>query len=146
MIFVTVAESVLVANMECVLAGFIGKVSDGFAVGRPGGIAVGKGGAVGEIADVAFVGGDSEDVAMGFKHSALAGGRDSGIIDVLILDFVEMRADFGKIGSNGDGNTVRFAAGKIEEMDGAELFEDNGVGIGGGGFKIETFVLDDLSD
>ena len=60
-------ESGLVVKVELVFAGGIGEVGDGFAVGAPGWVALGRSGGVGQVAGIALLGGNGEDFAMGLE-------------------------------------------------------------------------------
>src|SRR5438874_12414375 len=57
------AHAVLASKMEGVLAGRVGEVGDRLTVRGPGGIPLGNTGRVRQIADVALLGGNGEDLA-----------------------------------------------------------------------------------
>ena len=87
----TVAQAVLIADGEFVFSGLIGKICDGLAVGRPRRIAIGDGGTARDVANVALVGGNGENLSPGFEHSAGTGRRDAEILNALGLDLGEVR-------------------------------------------------------
>ena len=76
-------EAGLVVQVELVLAGGVGEVGDGFAVGAPGGVALGHAGGLGQVARVALFGRDGEDFAMRLKDGAGAGGRERGVLNLV---------------------------------------------------------------
>ena len=68
------ALAVLAAHIELVLPGFIGDIGNGFAVRRPDGRPLVGARGVGEVAEVAFLGRDGDDLAAKLKNGAGAGG------------------------------------------------------------------------
>jgi len=136
------AEAVLVANEELVFAGCVAEVGDGFAVGRPVGIAFGGSGSSGEVAGVAFFGGDGEDVSVGLEDGARAGGGDVGVADFLRGDGGEMGTEVGQVAVDGDVDGLVLMGAEVVEMEGAELFVDEGSGAGGDGFEVVAVIFD----
>src|SRR5207245_2356213 len=68
--------SVLRPEVELVLAALVGEIGDPTAVGRPGRVALGGAGAVGDIANIPLLGGDGEDFPAGLEDRAgTAGGQ-----------------------------------------------------------------------
>src|ERR1700730_5650918 len=68
------AQTILAADFQFIFSRLIGEVCDRFAVGRPRRIAISHGGAVGQIADIAFVGGHSEYLSPRLKDRARTRG------------------------------------------------------------------------
>jgi len=107
-------EAGLVAEVELVLAGGVGEVGEGLAVGRPGGVALSSGGGIGEVAGVAFFAGDGEDFAVRLKGGALAGGRKRGVADFVGGDGGEVRGEVGEVAVNPDLDGVILPGRKID--------------------------------
>ena len=68
------AQTILAADFQFIFSRLIGEVCNRFAVGRPRRIAISRCGAVGQIADIAFVGGHSEYLSPGLEDRARARG------------------------------------------------------------------------
>src|SRR3984893_2522973 len=68
------AQTILTADLQVVFPRLIAEVCDRFAVGRPRGIAISPRGAVGQIADIAFVGGHGEYLSPRLEDRARARG------------------------------------------------------------------------
>src|SRR5208337_5228505 len=131
--------------MQRVLAGFIGKESNPLSIGGPSGIAVCDAWGISEVADVAVLDGNGENFAMRFKDGARAGGRDVSGLDVLGgLD--EMTADRREVPGHLNFHGVLFAAGGIEKMERAELFVNDGVRAGRGGFDVHAVAGNGFAD
>ena len=139
-------EAGLVAEEELVLAGLIGEVGDGFAVGAPGGVALGGAGGVGEVAGVSFFRGDGEDLAVGLENGAGAGGGECGVFDFVGADSGEMGREVGELAVDLDGDGFVSAGGGVDEVDGAELLIDDAAGARLEGFEIEAMIGLDLGD
>ena len=77
-----------------------------FAVRAPCGIALGNSGRVGEVAGVAFLSGNGEDLSMCLKGGARAGGRQGGISDFVGADRSLMRCEFSEFSMNLDGHGI----------------------------------------
>ncbi len=69
------ADAVLRFDHQLVFAGFVAEVRDPLAVGRPGRRALGGRARVGDVADVALLRRDGEDLAARFGDDPLAGRR-----------------------------------------------------------------------
>ncbi len=75
------ARAVVRTHVQFVIARFIREVGDPLAVGRPGRVALGRAGGLGQIARIAFFRGNREDLAASFKQRARAGGRERHVMD-----------------------------------------------------------------
>ena len=123
----------MISDIELVFAGGVAEIRDGFAVGGPGGIALGGVGGVGEVARIALLGGNGEDVAVGFKRGARAGGRDIGVEDQVRIDDGEAGFERGQITVESDVDGVLGTSGGVVEMNAAELLVHDAAGTGAGG-------------
>jgi hypothetical protein len=136
----------LVMEVELVLAGGIGEVGDGFAVGAPGGIALGDTGGLGEVADVALLGRDGKDLAVGLKDGAGSGGREVGILNLFRRDAGEVGREVGQFAVDLNGDDPAFVGGGIKEVNGSELLVDEAAGAGLDGLEVEARVGGGLGD
>src|SRR5207245_1680744 len=133
------APALLVAEVELVLARLVGEIGDLFAVGRPGRIALGDGGSVGQVADLALLGRQRQDLAVSLvneeRHRPVAVGKEVDlaadphgvrIIGVLPWDFLDVGV--GQIGDpdGGSGAAAVALPGHVEPGVGDEA----AVGVG----------------
>jgi hypothetical protein len=133
------ASAVLRAEVESVLAGFVGQVSDRFAVGRPTRLALHDAGRIRKIAGVAFFCGYCEDLTPnGEGHTG--GIRRKRREAQLFGDIDEARAQFGEVALNVNGDRLRFAGFEVVKVNAAELLVDNGVRSEGCRLEIEATV------
>ena len=86
---------------------------------------------MGQIADIAFIRGRGEDLAMRFEDSAHACGGNPRVGD-LARDILQTRAHFGKVGGNLNRDCMLFAGGDVVEMNLAELLIHDAAGTGTG--------------
>ena len=98
------ADAVGAAYVQGVLAALVGEVRHRPAVWRPGGVAVGNTRALGDGADVAFLGRNREDLAVRLEQHPLAGGRQRRVQDVTAFQLLEARAHLGQVGGNRHGD------------------------------------------
>ena len=110
--------------------GLVGEIRDRLSVGRPRGIAVGDGGTARDIANVAFVGGNRENLSPGFEQSARPSRREVETLNALGFNLGEVRPHRLKVAGNMDRNVRGLMRIQIVDFDGAELLDDNGVGTG----------------
>ena len=119
------ALAILGAHMQLVLARFVREVRDGAAIGRPVGRALVGARRLRQVAHVALVGGDGDDLAAVLEGDPGARRRDRRVADVFrVLD--PARARLPQVAGHADGQLVRLAAGDVERVQVAGLFVDDG--------------------
>src|SRR5262245_41240607 len=74
-------ESILGSDHELVLAALIGEPGDGLSIGRPDRIAIGCSRRTGEVAPIAFLDRNSEDLAPSLKQRARSRWRERRIAE-----------------------------------------------------------------
>src|SRR5207244_8472945 len=100
--------------------GFIGEVGDGFPVGRPGRSPLHDARCIGQITDLALLGGDGEHLAVRFKHGADTSGRDGGTAQFARY-ILEVGTHFVEVGGNLYVDGVFLAAGDVVNVHLSEL-------------------------
>ncbi len=138
------AQAVLVANVQRILAGFVREPGDGLPVRRPGGVAVGRGRGAGDVADVALLRGHGQDLPVRLEERALPRGRDVRAQDLLGFQLREVRARLGKVPCHPHVDDVVPAAREVDEVQRAELLVDDDPGPGGRSLDVQALVLDHL--
>src|SRR5208282_3649519 len=96
-----------------------------------------------EIARVAVLDRNGEDVAAGFDNSASACGRDGGAADAG-ADGFELGACFNVFCMNDNGQVARFDASEIEFVEETPVFIDDRVGAEAGPLDVEFLVVGEL--
>src|SRR5271155_925305 len=84
----------LIAHMQGILARFVGEICDEFAGRGPGCLALRASRGFGDVSNIAFLGRNREDIAVGAQNSADAGGRYRGETDAVRFNLLKMRTDF----------------------------------------------------
>ncbi len=139
-------EAGLVVKVELILTGSIGKIGDGFSVRAPGGIALCRAGGIGEVAGVAFLGGNGEDFAVRLKSGADSGGRKGGILNFFRWEVGAVGYQVGQFAVNLDGNDAVGVGSGIEQVNRAELLIDKAAGACLHRFQVEAVVGNSLCD
>ena len=116
-------DAVLRLDHQPVLARRVAEIRHVFAVGRPGGLAVGRGARRREIAHVALVGRYREDLTAGFDHHALAGRRQPHVRDAT-GHVLPVRHHPREVAHGPDRHHGRLAGLHVELVDVAALLED----------------------
>ena len=124
--FLHLTKAILLAHVQCVFPGLIGEIGNPFSIGGPRGIALGCPHCVGQVADVAMLHRHGQNLSMRFKHGPRACRGNVRVRD-LVPDLHVVRPHCRKIATDLDANRVLFARCRIEQMNRAELFVDNGV-------------------
>ena len=138
-------EAALLADVQRVFSGLIGKIRNRFSIRRPRGIALHHGRGVGQIADVALLGRHGQNLPPHAEHRASACRRNVRGADSPRLDFQEVRADFCEIGYRLDIQCAVVSGVQVQQMQRSELLVDNGVSRCGGRLDIESIVFNNLS-
>src|SRR5262249_51656351 len=112
---------------------------------RPRRIALDRARCVGQVSNVAFFRGDSQNLAVGFEHGPDSGWRDCIGMD-LAGDVLKMTADLGHVSGDCYVDGVVFAAVQIVKPDRSELVIDYGAGAGRRRLDVEAAAWDRLSD
>ena len=133
-------EPSLVAQVKLVLARRIGKISNGFSVRAPGWIALRHARRLRQVARFAFFGGNREDLPMGLKHRARAGGRQSGVLNLFRVQFHAARRQVGQLPVNLDGHNLVRLCGGIEQVNRAKLFVNQPSGAGLERLQVEACI------
>ena len=80
----------------------------------------------------------------GLEHGARARGRESGVQDLFVAHFFEMRPDLWQVGGDAHRHRAFAASGEIVKVQRAELLVNDGAWTGRGGFQIEAVVRHEL--
>ena len=140
-----VAAAVLGPDVEGVFAGFVGEIGDGLPVGRPGRIALVDARSHRQVAGIALLGRDGDDLAPELEDGPRAGRRHAvgedplGALDVAF-------AELGQVGGDADDEPAGSALGDIVEVERAGLLEDDLAGPGRGREDREVLELGQLVD
>ncbi len=127
------------------LAAGVREVRNGLAVGRPGRVALGGAGGVGDVAGIPLLGGHGHDLAPGLEHRARPRGRDGRVLQ-LVADAHEVRQRGGQLAAQGDRDRGVFPRRQVVHVEGAELFVDDPARAGRGALDVEPVVLDPPRD
>ena len=117
-------EAGLIVQVELVLAGGVGEVGDGLAVRAPGGVALGYAGGLGQVAGVALLGRDGEDLAVRLEDGARAGGRKLGVLNLLRGNIDSMRRQASQFAVNLNRDWHIHARDRVHQKNAAKLLHD----------------------
>ncbi len=131
--------------MQGVFARLVGEIGHRPAVRRPGRVALHDPRRPGQVADVAFFGRHGQDLAAGLEDGPGAVRRQAGRRDAA-ADFDVVRPDLGQVALQRDGNGRGPARGRVEEVQGAELLDDDAAGAGRGRLEVQAAVRQGLVD
>ena len=92
--------SIRVAEVQRILARFVGEIRDPFSVRRPCRISVSDSWRTGQISNIAFFSGRGEDFAPRFEHGPRPRGRNIGVKNLLADDFFKVRPNLREISGN----------------------------------------------
>ena len=120
------------------------------AVGGPRGTAVGDARGAGQVAPVAVLGRDGEDLAPALEERAHAGGGQRRVLE-RAADIFPVRAQPGEIAAHGDVDAVGGAAARIVEVDVAALLVDDRAAARASAARVQALdvevgVAGDLAD
>ena len=131
-------------DAELVLAGPVREIGDPLAVRRPGRIPFTGGGGVGEIADVALLGRDGEQLAPRLDRGALGRGREIGI-DGPLGDVPELGASSRLVVRHQHLDAVGLLVGERHDVEIAAVLEHDRVRADAGPLDVVLAEARDLA-
>ena len=134
------APAILLFDVQIVLAGRVGEIGDGQAIGRPGRVTIHRAGAIRQIADIAFFGGHRQNLAAAFKRRSRAGGRNAALREAS-ANPLKAWANCGHIRRHRHVQRTQLAVFQVVDVQRPQLLNHDGVLRGRGGFKVEPLVL-----
>src|SRR6185503_15710303 len=138
-----VTHTALVAQVQSVLSGLIGEVRNPLPIGRPRGIALHYARCSGQVARIAFLGGNGQDLTASFKDGSCAGRRQARIADARAHSLIP-GAQCDEIRGDANLDLVRLVRLQVVQRDCAELLVGDDVRPRGSRLDIQAVVSDEL--